>query len=353
MVDGDEDNVNATIVAGGREWHRERWWYKLAQVCRRWRILILESASYLDLCLVCTPGTSVADMLAYSPPLPLVIEYDHTDRDISLEEEGIILALKQRDRVCRVRIWMPVPNLQKIIMAMEEEYPVMVYLILGPSTNDNSTALMLPETLQAPRLCHLLLTGFALPIGSRLLTTAVSLVRLILMPPHPSTYFHPNSLLRWLSFMPQLEMLVIYFPFPDPNRDVLMHTLIPTSITLPHLRSFVFQGDEVFMEAFVHRISTPCLKALLIMFLNQPTFFVPRFLQFMNKTGNLRFNYAKFKFFGESVRVDFYHREEVEMSALRIDIRCWHLDWQPVAGNFHGSNFKSHIFYCGTSFSRT
>ena len=43
-------------------------------------------------------------MLAHSPTLPLVIDYFRalTDRDISAEdEEGIILALEQHDRVRR------------------------------------------------------------------------------------------------------------------------------------------------------------------------------------------------------------------------------------------------------------
>ena len=179
-------------------------------------------------------------MLAHSPPLPLVIDYFDKDCDITAEdEEGIILALKQRDRVRRVRLRMPVSNLQKLIVAIDEEYPVLEYLIMAPPTEDKSTTLMLPETLQAPHLRHLVLIGFALPIGSRLLTTAVGLVTLCLFMDHPSTYFHPNTLLQWISFMPQLETLVIVFLFPVPNRDVerqLMHTPIMTHVTLPNLR---------------------------------------------------------------------------------------------------------------------
>src|SRR6267154_3223413 len=62
-----------------------RWWYKPAQTCRRWRRLILGSASYLGLCLVCTNGTPVADMLSHSPPLPLIIDYH--GHDITAEDE--------------------------------------------------------------------------------------------------------------------------------------------------------------------------------------------------------------------------------------------------------------------------
>ena len=72
----------------------------IVHVCQRWRSLTLGSASYLGLCLVCTFGTPIAGMLAHSAPLPFVI--DHKDIDgtlITEDEEGMVLALKQRDRV--------------------------------------------------------------------------------------------------------------------------------------------------------------------------------------------------------------------------------------------------------------
>ena len=69
-------------------------------------------------------GHAVADMLAHSPSLPLVIDYDDKDRYITVEkEERIILALRQRDRVHRVRLGMPVPIMAKLIMAIDEGYP--------------------------------------------------------------------------------------------------------------------------------------------------------------------------------------------------------------------------------------
>src|SRR6266849_4427687 len=33
------------MILGGGNWNHERWWYSLVQVCRRWRYLVLESAS--------------------------------------------------------------------------------------------------------------------------------------------------------------------------------------------------------------------------------------------------------------------------------------------------------------------
>ena len=330
IFDGDE-GIDLHI-AGGKEWDCERWWYKLAQVCRRWRNLILGSASHLGLCLVCTYGTPVANMLAHSPPLPLIIDYFHDYRDITSEdEESIILALDQRHRIRRVRLFLPVPRLQKLIMVIDEEYPVLEYLVMEPPNKDKGSALMLPETLQAPHLRHLSLIGFAHPIRSRLLATATGLVMLCLHIEHPSAYFRPNTLLHWLSFMPQLEMLLIRFRFPVPNRDVewqLMHTPIVTHVTLPNLRSLTFQGVSAYMEAVVRRITTPRLKELLIHFYTQLTFSVPLLLQFVNATENFRINGAKIKFFREKVYVGMFSRGQAEKYDLFINVVSRHLDWQ-------------------------
>ena len=271
-------------------------------------------------------------MLAHSPPLPLVIDYNE-DRDITAEEEGIILALWKRDRVCRIRLQMPVPNMQKIIMAIDEEYPVLEYLIMWPSTADNSAALMFPETFRAPHLRHLMLFGFTLPIGSRLLTTAVGIVTLCLFMGHPS-YLQPNTLLQWISFMPQLETLLISFVSPITDLDVekqLTHLPIMTQVTLPNLRSFEFRGVSAYMEAVVRRITAPRLEKLGIRFFNQPEFSVPRLLQLMNTTENLRFESANLQFSDDVVYVDVFPPNEAEMYALRMAVQCSHLYRQVIS----------------------
>jgi hypothetical protein len=271
-------------------------------------------------------------MLAHSPPLPLVIDYFHKDRDITAEEEGILVALEQRDRIRRVRLNLPVSNLQQtLIMAIDEEYPVLEYLIMtAHSTPDNSTALMLPETFQAPHLRHLTLLGFTFPIGSRLLTTAVGVIRLCLFM-SPSTYFQPSTLLQWISSMPQLEMLMIASTFAVPNRDVerqLINTPITTHVTLPNLRYFAFQAVSAYLEAVVGRITAPRLEQVFIAFFKQLTFSVPRFLQFMNTAENLKPDGARFRFSSEDIHVGFYSREEPKTYVLSTCVYCWHFDWQ-------------------------
>jgi hypothetical protein len=209
---------------------------------------------------------------------------------------------------------------------MVEEYPILEYLVMAVS--DNSTALMLPEAFQAPHLQHLLL--FALPMGSRLLTTAVGLATLCLHMEHPPAYFQPNDLLRWISFMPQLEALMLGFSFPDPNRDVeTQRQIAHTHLIFPNLRWFSFKGASAYLEAVVCRITAPRLVRLKIELFKQLTFSVPRLLQFMNSTDNLRFDSAKFKFkfTNEHVYVEAY-LPEADMCTLAILVNCKHLEWQ-------------------------
>ena len=279
LLGEDEDNLGNgawRFWGGSRGWVRGRWWYRLAHVCRRWRNIILASASYLDLSLVCTYGTPIVDMLTHSPHLPLVVDYSEEGREITIEdEEEIILALKQRDRVLRVRLLTPVTSLRKFIAAMDNEYSILKFLVIDLPIEDKSTILIFPETLQAPHLRSLRLGSFALPIGCPLLTTAVGLVTLNLYMVHPSTYIQPNTLLQWISLMTQLEMLAIYFGFSIPSHDVerqLTHTPIIAHVTLPNLHHFRFRGVPTYLEALVHRITTPRLETLLIDYHHQLTF---------------------------------------------------------------------------------
>jgi hypothetical protein len=279
-------------------------------------------------------GTPVADMLAHSPPLPLVIDF--FQRDITAEdEEGIILALEQRNRIRRIRLEIPILDLQKLVVSIDEEYPILEYLTMAPLFSDKSANVKLPETLRAPHLRHLGLFGFTIPRGCQLLPTAVGLVTLCLAIADPLNYLHPTVLLQWITFMPHLKTLVVLFYFPVPNRDVERQlSRMPSlgHIVLPNLRHFWFRGVSAYMEAFVSRISAPRLQKLQILFFEQLTFFIPHLVQFMNTTENLRFSDGKVQFFDEHVDVEVYPREEAEneteVYAFHIRVHCWHLDWQ-------------------------
>ena len=312
----------------------ECWWYRLAHVCQRWRNLILGSSSYLGLCLVCTYGTPVADMLAHSPPLPLVLDY--SDQDITAEdEEAIVLALEQRDRVLRIRFTIPILKLQKLIMAIDGEYPILEYLILGDQFEEKNTVLILPETLQTPYLRHLAIKGsIPIPVRAPLLGTAAGLAALYLALFHPSTYFQPTVLLQWVSSLPQLEILMIFFYFPVPNHDVerqLVRRPITTHVTLPNLRSFGLQAVSAYSEGVLSRITAPHLEDFRIHYFKQLTFSVPQLKQFMGRTENLRFNRVGFYFSSRGVYAHVEPPQDetsVPVDTSSISIDCQHLDWQ-------------------------
>jgi hypothetical protein len=131
--------------------------------------------------------------------------------------------------------------------------------------------------------------------------------------------------------MPQLENVIIDFFLAVPNRDVerqLARTPIMTAIMLPNLHHLTFRGVGTYLEAIVYRITAPRLEKLRIYIFNQLTFSVPRLMQFVSTTENLRFKSAEFEFADKEVGVKVYPHEEAKTYALSIDVDCWHLDSQ-------------------------
>jgi len=330
LLDQDE-NSQYRILQGG-EWRRARWWYKLVHVCRRWRYLVFRSTSHLGLHLVCTHGTPVADMLAHSPRLPLIIDYIDQRHGVTAgEEAGIVLALQQRDRVRRIRLVMPVPQLQWLILAMDGEFPILENLYIGAPTK-NTAGLVLRETFQA-HLRHFILINFAFSLGSPLLTstTAASLVSLVLQRIHPSTYFRPNNLFQQLSLLPHLETLILGFDSPVHNRDVerrLLRELVVAPIALPKLRWLGFKGASAYLEAVLPHIITPLLQRLEISFLNQLIFPIPHLLQFINEAENPKFGSAIITFQEESLCINVYPTEGARVCSLHLEVGCRQFDWQ-------------------------
>ena len=275
-------------------------------------------------------------MLAHSPPFPLIIDYIGQDRDnvTADEEAGIVLALQQRDRVRRIRLVTPIPELQRLIMAMDGEFPRLEHLYIGHPTKHTTglTGLVLPETFQA-QLRHLILTNFAFPLGSPLLTgtAAASLVTLVLQRIPPSAYFRPNNLLQRLSLIPHLETFILGFDSPVHNRDVerqLLREIHMTPITLPNLRWLGFKGASDYLEAVLPQIATPLLERFEISFLNQLIFSIPHLQQFIDEAENFNFGNTILTFREESLCMDAYPTEEARVYALHLEVGCRHFDWQ-------------------------
>ncbi|KAI0247543.1 hypothetical protein BJV78DRAFT_909302 [Lactifluus subvellereus] len=309
----------------------QRWWYKLVQVCRRWRYLILASPSRLDLHLLCTNGVPIADMLAHSPPLPLSIYYSDLYPVTLEDKEGILLALRHSDRVHYITLDLLSPKLRKIMTTMDNHFPILERLYIQSLQFGDNTSLVLPRTFQAPHLRHLSLSHAALPIGSPLLTTTLGLVTLELGDIPPSAYFPPSYLLTRLSLMPQLEILVIEFHSPLPNRDFerqLLHTPTMTHIMLPNLRELSFKGVSAYLEDLLPRISTPVLGMLYIELFHQLTFTVSHLVQFMDTPGILRFSTVLLAFDYDHARLRFFQPGKADYPPFRMQVNCRHLDQQ-------------------------
>ena len=333
LLEGDKDVAHDHCVEW-KDWSSERWWYKPAHVCRRWRNLILASASHLGLSLLCTYDTPVTDMLSHSPPLPLIIDPSDKPRDIAVEgEDRIMLALHHRDRVHHIRLRLPFPKLQKLIDAAKEEFPMLETLCIGPPYwTKHSSGLILPDTFQALNLIQLILINFAFPIGSPLLMTATGLVTLSLQNIHPSANHSPHDLLQQLSLLPQLKRLQIGFHSPLPSRDVetqLLHRPIITHVTLPNLHSFRFKGVSAYLEVLLPRMTTPLLKRLQIFFFFQLSLSLTHLLPFVSSASDLKFGSATFSFRPDMFGIVVCPHRSSWSDNFSLKIFCHgHLDWQ-------------------------
>ena len=234
------------------------------------------------------------DLLSNSPhlsQLPLIIDHLNKAGDITAEsKEGILLVLQHCDHVCHVHLQMSIPNLKKLVVAMDGDFPLLEHLYIMPMARNNM-GIFLPGTFQAPCLCHLILENFALPIGSPVLMRAVGLVMLLLNNIPLSSHFHPNDLIHSILFMLQLETLGVQFSCP-PTLGIersLLHIPITTHITLPNLRWFGFMGASAYLEVILPQITTPLLEKLQITFFHQFTPPVLHLSQFISLTESLRF----------------------------------------------------------------
>jgi len=314
----EDDETNLRLVLNGRgNLDRERWWYSLVHVCQRWRYLILASSSYLDLCLVCTNGAPVSEMLTYLPPLPLIVDYwDSINTANRQDLNNFFLAIKHRNRVRRIRLRMFSNTMQMLISAMDVQFPILEHLFITPS-GSVGTSVILPETFQAPHLSHLVL-NVACRIGSPLFTTRLVTLSLY------NTQFHPTNLLLRVSLVPQLETLSIMFPIPEHGAG----EYIPmTPVILPNLSVFRFGGTNIYLDVLLTWIRTPLLKSLRIFFSDQFTS-VPHLLQFMNTTENLKFSSADFVFRDDKVSFIAHPNREDMNRVVIFAVQCTAPFWQ-------------------------
>ena len=249
-------------------------------------------------------------MLKHFPStLPLAIDYIRWDRRTAAEQqEGIMLALRKPERVRRIRIsvpdWIHPSRRQKLIMAIDDEFPKLEFFYIARSfdSSEEYSALVLPDKFRAPRLRHLILFSLSLSIQSPVITTALGLVTLSLLLSPPFNCFHPNDLLRLVSRMPQLETLDFR---SDVSSSDLKSQLSQMPITgyavLPKLRWFGFNGSSAYLKALLPRVSAPLLNKLQLGFADNVVLPLPELFHCVNQAENLRCRSANIAFFRRAV----------------------------------------------------
>ena len=321
-----------------RLWHLS-WWHRLVHVCWRWRSLIFTSPNFLNLRLVCGPWTP-EELTGIWPPLPIIIT-NMVDGP-KPEDYNFDVAIVHHNRVCEVNLLrLTSLQLQRVALAMQEQFPALIHLMLDFDSYHGSQAPALPNGFlggSTPRLQFLTFHSIPFPALPKLLLSATDLVRLTLRNIPHSGYFSPETIVPSLAVLANLKSLVI--AFESPNR-VRRRIPPPTGLTrtgqgvtltrtvLPALTRFEFQGVSEYLEDFVARIDAPLLESIWITFFHQLIFHIPQLAQFMGRTTRLQVSKeAHVEFDNYGVQVESLPATQAIDEKSRLRISCRELDWQ-------------------------
>ena len=305
-----------------------RFWPRLAWVCQKWRQIVLTSPLGLDLRLHCTYKTPVLKTLDFWPRLPIIVRYGgvpNLDPPALDDDDNIIAALKEFDRVSSIHLTVTKSLLQKISAISEplselEDLSLLSFDVVQPT---------LPSTFRWGALLRTLhSTGIAFPSFPQLILPSQGLVDLQLHKIPSSGYFPLEAFADALSGMTHLRTLSLHFISFPPRRNFLL--LPPQSgerIVLPALTCLKYRGTSKYLDSFVARIDAPHLGEIDITFFCQPTmdaFQLRRFIQRIEMQTSL--SRAKVETSTHAISISF--TDSGASTPLRLQISCKQLDWQ-------------------------
>jgi hypothetical protein len=302
-----------------------QFWPTLTHVCRRWRQIVLGSPLGLRLRLYCTYGTPVLESLECWPPLPLIVNYGGSDTPGPEDEENIIAALKQSDRVSSVNLAVT-NSLLENISVISEPFSELEELVL--LSRDNRQ-LALPSAFRSgPRLRTLHLTRIAIPTLPQLLSLSTGLVNLRLHESPNVKDFSPDAFADALAGLTQLETLSLHFLSLPSRRSFL--SLPPQSgerAVLSALTCLEYRGTSKYLDSVVARIDAPHLEDIDITFFSQPTMdasHLGRFIEVVEMQTLL--SEADIQTSAHSISISF--SKPGAPTQFRLQISCKRLDWQ-------------------------
>ena len=179
-------------------------WWILVRVCRRWRQIIFDSPSRLDLRILCTHGSPVRKNLGIWPAFPIDLRLCSPTDLLPTDEDNAIAALEHRDRVNSVRLFARGSQLGKIAAAMQEPFPVLTRLSMRSYREDTSVLTTKFLGGSAPHLQAIALHRIPFPALPTLLSSTSELFALNLFDLPMPSYISPERMVACLATLPRL-----------------------------------------------------------------------------------------------------------------------------------------------------
>ena len=340
----------------GRLLHLPWKWYRLAHVCMRWRSIIFASPNFLDLRLVCLPGTRL-ELTGIWPPLPIIIT-NAVYNGRQLKDFNPDVAIVHPTRVREINLLgISRSQLQRLVTRMEEQFPALLRLVLSYKVHRYDVP-ALPDGFlggSASRLQYFGLCRIPFPALPKFLLSATDLVELILTEIPHSGYISPEAFVTGLAVMANLNSVVIEFHSPLSRPDRTRRRPPPPIRTiLPALTHFEFRGVSEYLEDLVARIDAPLLNSMGMIFFHQLIFDNPQLAQFMGRTTIFHaVNEAHVSLDDSGVCVR-YSPPTWIAERYTLKISCRELDWQlsalaQVLTSFSPSiSTAEHLYMYGT-----
>ena len=303
-------------------------WPTLAWVCQRWRQIIFTSSLGLKLRLHCTYGTPVLKTLDCWPVLPIAIQYGgvpNLDPPAPEDDDNIIAALKQSDRVVSISLTLTSTLLEKLSAISE---PFLDLEELSLLSQDN-VQLTLPSTFRWGSLLRTLhSTRVTIPSFPHLLSPCQDLVDLELHEIPSAGFFSPEAFANALSVKTQLRSISLQFLSSPCRRSYAGFPPLPVErIALHTLTRFKYRGSSKYLDSFVARIDAPRLEDIDITFFSQPTMDVSQLGRFIERIEmQISLIQADVETSAHAISISFTNPSA--FIPLKLQILCEQLDWQ-------------------------
>ena len=243
-------------------------WPRLVHTCRKWRRIALASQGMLHLQLFCTHGTPVKKSLDCWPTLPIVVQYGGLPTlgaPTPEDEDNIMVALKQPDRVVSISLTIT-PSLLKKLLTIKGAFSELQGLVL--CSRDCETPTMPSSFRWGQSLRRLHSTRVAFPALLQLLSSSTNIIDLQLHEVFFPWQFSPEMFTKTLSKLGQLRSLSLHFRSPTFHHFSLPRYLpvCLESSFFPVLTRLNYQGSMEYLEDTVTSIDAPFLKDIAITF---------------------------------------------------------------------------------------